>query len=120
MITTLQLSEYDAPVLAQTLVSLPWEDCPISLALDDVLGRGLKTTAIRWARLGYISSDFRKWCLIEYLDIPCVITIDRDQAGRRVTEQLLRLSLRFRDLRVPHGKDNHPVPPQRRRCVCVG
>lgn len=105
MTTIPQLSEYNMPVLAQTLVSLPWEDCPISLALNNVLGRGLKTAAIRWARLGYIFGDFRKWYSIEDLDIPCGITIDRDEAGRRVTRQLLRLSLRFRELRVPYGKD---------------
>ncbi len=120
MITTLQLSEYNAPVLAQTLVSLPWEDCPISLALNDVLGRGLKTATICWRRLVYISGDFRKWRSIEDLDIPCGTAIDRDEAGRRVTEQLLRLSPRFRELRVPYGKDNYPVPPQWWRCVCVG
>ncbi|MBZ0278745.1 MAG: hypothetical protein K8I60_21535 [Anaerolineae bacterium] len=62
----------------------------------------MKTAAIRWTRLGYIFGDFRKWYSIEYLDIPCGITIDRDG---RVTEQLLRLSLRFCELRVPHGKD---------------
>lgn len=33
------------------------------------------------------------------------VACDRDEAGRKATQRLLRLSPRFRELRVPQGKD---------------
>ncbi|MBZ0278762.1 MAG: toprim domain-containing protein, partial [Anaerolineae bacterium] len=33
------------------------------------------------------------------------VAYDRDEAGKKATQRLLRHSPRFRELRVPHGKD---------------
>ena len=44
-------------------------------ALNYLTGRGLTTRTIRTARLGYVPGNFRQWCAIEGMDVPCGITI---------------------------------------------
>jgi len=44
-------------------------------ALNYLLGRGLTSAVIRDAQLGYIPGDYRGWCEIEGLKVPCGITI---------------------------------------------
>ena len=56
-------------------------------ALTYLLDRGLSTTTIRQARLGFLPGDFREWREIAGLNVPCGITIPWVRSGCAVDGQ---------------------------------
>ena len=69
---------YDWQIAACEVVSITEDTLWSSAgerALTYLLDRGLSTTTIRQARLGFLPGDFREWREIAGLKVPCGITI---------------------------------------------